>query len=701
MSYIHPVEKIGGKSFLVNPNLGHPLILSIDPELKNDNFEINLLYISNIEDPKKFEKYITKKIKLIPILEYKWKLKLILEKIRKEIELKKKEKKKSFWQRWKERRSSKKKKKLKTSETESKTLQSDFIEIELEDERLRRLKPRAFRGDPIIPTIWQVENASITAINDLNYEEYCSPHDHLLKHNIYSNLDIFFKVTIRFDLTEEVLEFLRRRKFVMFDIVQKIDNYKNRINYHSIVISKQDWEHFTFIHATDLHIAERNDKIYEIIKKWTKLFSGDYLNAITKEKDFKIERVDEKESLKDDGIHKPLKKRFVNPNNQFRRFIKIMNRKVLQNELDFIALTGDLIDFSLLSKFPKELKMFDYNHSNWKTFKEIVLNLPQKKRKGNVKGEELLCPIFTIPGNHDYRPFHYDIRWAGLYRKMGLKASEALALNDKLLALPVSAIIKSKKSLKGYWSEINPSLDYFLKFGKSNFIFLNTGSDSFKNLSDLITGHPSLTGLKKKQISYLENLINNKIQQGDNTFLFLHGPVINPKKKIGLFKRIKHKFGKRISTKIDEFRESLLKKFGKKTSKIRIDKKFNVKYGTVSSNWEKLVKFCKDYCVLTMTGHTHTLKEFRLGDPENKKSRVFDAPPFSLKKIENPAAIFFDTYSEVFTNAKDIEKFGPFVVQTPALGLAGYRSPRLVGAYREIKIKHGKLSSFKVKYIHR
>lgn len=270
MSYIHPVEKIGGKSFLVNPNLGHPLILSIDPELKNDNFEINLLYISNIEDPKKFEKYITKKIKLIPILEYKWKLKLILEKIRKEIELKKKEKKKSFWQRWKERRSSKKKKKLKTSETESKTLQSDFIEIELEDERLRRLKPRAFRGDPIIPTIWQVENASITAINDLNYEEYCSPHDHLLKHNIYSNLDIFFKVTIRFDLTEEVLEFLRRRKFVMFDIVQKIDNYKNRINYHSIVISKQDWEHFTFIHATDLHIAERNDKIYEIIKNGQK-----------------------------------------------------------------------------------------------------------------------------------------------------------------------------------------------------------------------------------------------------------------------------------------------------------------------------------------------------------------------------------------------------------------------------------------------
>ncbi|MFX1393183.1 MAG: metallophosphoesterase [Promethearchaeota archaeon] len=689
-----------GKSILINPNLGHPIILNIDDTLKNNSFQTHLLYISSINDPKRFEKYLKNKLTLIPILEYKWKLKLILEKMKKEIEL---TKKKGFWRRWKERRK-KKKKKSKSSEQESKQIDSDFVELEIEDEdRLRKLKPRAFRGDPISPFIIDVKKISITDIDDLDYEEYYSPRNYLIKHNVYRNLDIFYKVLIEFDLTEEVIEFLKRRNFVMFDIVQKIDIFKNRINYHSIIISKQNWDHFSFVHATDLHVAERNDKIYEIIKKWTKVFSGDYLNAISKEykKDFEMESVKEKELLIDKGINKPLKKRFINPNNQFRHFIKIMNRKVLQNELDFIALTGDLIDFSLISKFPKELKMFDYNHSNWKIFKEIVLNLPQKKRKGMIRGEELLCPIFTIPGNHDYRPFHYDIRWAGLYRKMGLKASEALALNDKLLALPISAIIKSKKSLRGYWLEINPSLDYFLKLGNSNLIFLNTGSDSFKNLSDFISGHPSLTGLKKKQITYLENIINNKINKEDNTFLFLHGPVINPKKRIGLFKRIKHKFGKRILTKIEDFSESMLKKLGKKTSKIRIDKKFNVKYGTVSTNWEKLVKFCKDYCVLTMTGHTHTLKEFRLGDPENKKSKVFDAPPFSLKKIENPAAIFFDTYSEIFTNAKDIERFGPFVVQTPALGLGGYRSQRLVGAYREIIVRHGKLASFKVKYIHR
>ena len=94
------------------------------------------------------------------------------------------------------------------------------------------------------------------------------------------------------------------------------------------------------------------------------------------------------------------------------------------------------------------------------------------------------------------------------------------------------------------------------------------------------------------------------------------------------------------------------------------------------------------------------LKEFRLGDPE-KTSKVFKAPPFSLKKLENPAAIYYDIYSDIYTNAKDIKKYGPFIVQTPALGLGGFKDPKLSGAYREIIVKRGKLHSFKVHFIHK
>ena len=71
----------------------------------------------------------------------------------------------------------------------------------------------------------------------------------------------------------------------------------------------------------------------------------------------------------------------------------------------------------------RKLVDFEYERSNWKVFKDILLNFPQEKKRGMVMGEELLCPVFTIPGNHDYRPFHYDIRWGGLYRKIGLNAN--------------------------------------------------------------------------------------------------------------------------------------------------------------------------------------------------------------------------------------------------------------------------------------
>ncbi len=676
-------------SKLVNPNLGRPKILSISKSLKNKKFEMNLLFVSNIKDLNRFEEQIKGQVKLIPIIEHKWKLSLIQDFEKKIKKLRKKlSKKDGFW------RSVRKKKYLK----KEKNLQS-------EEGEFKKLNLQALRGAPISPIILNTEEVRVKSIGDPTYDEFYSPQNYLIKNEVYKYLNIFYKVHIEFALTKEIIEFLKERNFVMFDILQEslgVD-LKDSINHHSVVVSKQKWKNFTFIHATDLHLAERNDKIYEIIKKWSKLLSVDEqlkLIRTQKKKYEKSAKLKKLISFTKKEFEMPLKKRLINPNNQMRNFIKLINRRVIRNDVDFIVLTGDLVDFTILSKLPKEKRIFDYDHSNWKVFKEIMLNFPQKKRRGMISGEEILCPIFTIPGNHDYRPFHYDMRWAGLYKKIGLKATEALALNDKLFALPITAIMKSNLALKGYLEEINASLDFTLKLGNNNFIFLNTGSDSFKNLRDLVTGHPSLTGLTNTQVKYLENNLK-KIQDGDNTFLLLHGPAINPKKKVGLVKRIRKKFGKKFLTKIDEFRESVIKKFEKKTSKTRIDGNFNVKYGTIRANWEKLIKFCKDYCVLTLTGHTHSLKEFRLDDPEGIKTEVYKTPPFSLKKLENPAAIYYDNYSDIYTNAKDIEKFGPFVVQTPALGLGGYKNWKLVGAYRELKIEKGKLASFKVKYLHR
>ncbi len=707
-------EKILKKEYSVKiakPNIGYPFILQIDPKLKETSFVTKILIATDITNAEICETLLKENIELIPILDYKLELKFLLEKKQEEQERKEKQikkarrKKRGFWA-WLFRR--KKKDKLSEGDISRLTLEGEQIASEIRgmEEKLEKLKPRIYRADAIKAKIFEVVPVTPLEIHNSDYlHEQERPQGYLIKHKTFGNSYFFYRVSFRFLLTEEVVEFLKHRNFVMFDIVLKLRDFEEIINYHSLVISKQDWNNFKIIHATDLHLADRNDRIYSIVKAKaeTNLIQG--ANKIYSE----LKKLFTRGSSDIKILQKPLRKRLINPNNQFRRFIKVVNRKVLNNEIDFIVLTGDLIDFTLLSQLRvykniKEIKKFlnfKYEDSNWQIFNNIVLNKPStEKLKGVLKGQELICPIFTIPGNHDYRPYAYDLTWAGLYKKIGLNASEAAALNEFINATPATAIAKTPLALKGYSSQINSSLDYYFKLGNNIFIFLDSGSDSFKNFRDFISGHPSLTGLSHRQIGFLENIINYKYQKGDNIFLFIHGPPLNTSEKRSIIKRLQRRFGKQIKIELEEFRESVNQKKHKKTSKYRLDGNFNVKFGTVSRNWEKLVKFCKDFCILTLAGHTHKLREFRLKDPE-EKTTVYNAPPFSLKKIENPAAVFYDLYSELYTNPKDIEEYGPFVVQTPALGLGGYKNPKLAGGYRIISIEKGKLASFKVEYLAR
>ncbi|MFX1234906.1 MAG: metallophosphoesterase family protein [Promethearchaeota archaeon] len=696
------------QALLINPNLGHPLFLNIDRRLKKKEFEIDFLFVSNISEPKRLENFLRHKIELVPILEYRWKLKKLLEQERmKRIKEAQREEKKSFWNRLKEKLFHRDKdEKIDVSTKAYKIVDSQGEKFDIvEKKKIEKLKHRVFRGDAIKAIIIHVEKASLISIENADYESYCCPQPYLIKYNIFDELSFFHKARISFSITDEILEFLKNYTFVMFDIIHdKIQ--KKRTNYHSLVISKNKWKNFQFIHATDLHLAKRNDDIYGIVKNWTSIFKQEKIAEIAQQSVKTLsffERIFKKKESSIPITIKPLVRRIINPNNNFRKFIKQMNKRVLKNEIDFIVLTGDIVDFTIFSEIPKDVRKklnFEYENSNWKIFKEIILNLPQTKKRGMFKGQELICPVFTIPGNHDFRPFHYDLRWGGLYRKLGLNANEAIALNDKLLANPINSITKSFNALKGYLIEVNPSLDYSIRLGRHLLIFLNSGSDSYKNIRDFLMGHPSVTGLTSRQIKYLENIINFKTNNRDQIYLFLHAPPINPRKTVSFFKKLSKKdIFEEFLDKVDEFKETVLRSLGKKSSTARIDGKFDVKFGTISSNWEKLIKFCKDHCILTLSGHTHELKEFRLEDPKGEKSKVFTAPPFSLKKLENPAAVYFDLYSELYTNAKLISLYAPFVVQTPALGLGGYHNPKLAGGYREINIRKNKLTSFNVNFI--
>jgi len=697
------MEKTNFMGRLINPNLGHPRFinleankrgkLSIFSKIKNFfsrkrkrhkyEFETALLFGSEIPTIQEFEDYIRVKISLIPILEERKKPRKILFRIR------------NFFRR---------KKKLKEEEA--------FFEKSTKE------RARAYRGVTIKANIVDIQDKKETNVDSAQYleDEYCTPQPYFSE-DTFDNLGYYYCVKINFFLSKEVIEFLKLRTFVMFDI-----QYGNsRLNYHSIVVTKQKWKNFNFIQISDLHLAQRNDMIYGIVSKWKRNTSESVFgkvaskiksffnigsnenntqNAAEKNEDITM-RNDNEEENDNDRQDLSLKKRLINPNNQLRKFIKTANKKVQNNKLDFIVLTGDLVDFvvkSTYSPYVDELKNLNYEMSNWKVFKDIVLNLkPETKFKGVIEGEELLSPLFTIVGNHDFRPNCYDFKWGSLYRKIGLKAFEAAALNEVFSTSPITALSKSENALKHYLREINPSLDFSLRLGDINFIFLNSGGDSFKNLRDLVAGHPSVTGLNSDQITYLENLANSRPDQ-KNTVLFIHGPPINIGKKQYFKKRFKKSSQVKIRKKLEDFKESISKKLGLEKVSPRIDSSYNVKFGTVSKNWDKLINFCLDHTILSLSGHTHLTKEFRL-EPSEEKTKVFDAPPFFLRRIEVPAKIFYDIYSEIYTSSKEIKDKGPFVVQTPALGLASYRKPNIVGGYRVVRFRWGDLKSFKVKYM--
>ncbi|MHC1590604.1 MAG: metallophosphoesterase family protein, partial [Candidatus Helarchaeales archaeon] len=610
-----------------------------------------------------FKPVIEDKLTLLPIFEYKWKLERLLEQKRRE--------KESLWTRIKNfilRRKSPKKQIL------------DFFD----EERIDYMGRQTVRGQPILPKILEIIKKSPQKLDSEEYvkNELQGPPEILSKHEIFGKLDEFYLVSIEFEITDEIFEFLAFRDFIMLDLVQSLDEKKPRINYHSLVITKKDCKDMTFIQATDLHLAERYDRIYELLKQGKRVKK----TLKREEQDLIIKERSAKALLKK---MKPLERRLKNPNNSFRKFIKLMNEKVRANKLDFIVFTGDLVDFVLLSNLQKEDRTFDYEKCNWRVFKDIVINSPdQKIHDGIVEGEELLCPIFTVLGNHDYRPYHYNLIYLKMYERFGLTHDEAEALEDKLSVSisPFNSLVKNSKTLDGYCAEINPFLNFSVRFGNNLLIFLDSGPDSYINIIDFISGHPSVTGLTNEQISYLENLQKYAIKERDNVFLFLHAPIVNPVVKGRVIKKIKRSLFRRnvILQHLEDFKEfSLSKKLGRHDICIPINEVFNVKHATISSHWDKLLELCKHY-TMVLSGHTHVQKEFRIHFEDHSDE---DQPCFK---------IYHDTYSQIFSNPRDIQKFGPYAVQTPALWLDDKGTPKAQISYREIKIVNGKLASFNI-----
>ncbi|UOA08855.1 metallophosphoesterase [Methylobacter sp. S3L5C] len=156
-----------------------------------------------------------------------------------------------------------------------------------------------------------------------------------------------------------------------------------KVKYHALYVHETLTTNnkFTILHITDTHIAQRNDKIPEILST--------------------VRNIRECEDLSN---------RYVNFNDNLRALIKEANKRAKAGENVLVILTGDIIDHYHdgwidgvfvcgQGNDPKDKRSevfgSSWGYSNVSKFIEIILAKDQQ-------GEALNCPLLVVPGNHDY-----------------------------------------------------------------------------------------------------------------------------------------------------------------------------------------------------------------------------------------------------------------------------------------------------------
>ncbi|MHA1461096.1 MAG: metallophosphoesterase, partial [Promethearchaeota archaeon] len=455
----------------------------------------------------------------------------------------------------------------------------DLITLHLvEIEKIEKLD---FRDQPVL----EEENCIVWDINNsvFQFKDVFGKREHL-----YS-----VKFEIRELITIEKLLKNSNRDFLLFDIVHDIPNLsENKVNYHSIAIFNKDWKDFSFIHASDFHIARRNDFILhylrENVRSKLKRF-GTKVKKLSKIDKFVLTRDFEfKEEFQEDRIEELRIAKF-NFNYNLRKLIEYTNDKASERNLDFMLMTGDLIDYLNIARGNYQYK------NNYLVFLDIMLGRNKGLEKPPFLGSddefinkrEVMVPVFTTIGNHDYRKSHYGMRFGQIHKIFGMTHKDVKGYYDIKFFNYITALRSDDKYLKDYFRYINPNLNFNLKIGdKYNFIFLDTGQDSVADLHDLLKGGPSTKGIKEYQVDLLRSYI--KLAHNRKIIVVMHTPPISP----NLSRNKRRKYKKKLNIKnrqlqwSDFYEDNLIRYDGTG----RLDKVLNLKYQTIMYNWSTLLK---------------------------------------------------------------------------------------------------------------
>ena len=317
----------------------------------------------------------------------------------------------------------------------------------------------------------------------------------------------------------------------LFDIIWWHRNKPLQVLPHAVyILDLQEKTEFSFLHITDTHIAVRNDLIPEVL-------------AETRER----------------SEWRQLQLRYHNFNDNLRAVIRFANKE----KVDFIVITGDLVDFyhdGVLTKADGSAYYQDYEAgergerggwlgrppqetSNLRKFVDIITG-----RDG--RSEALQCPIFTVLGNHDYLLMEYPISMNATAIGFSIKQvrkPDAWGLSDQeanefefwkrqkgdSLAKRIERRRPGKSfdrpgceqgrcilygtpefeavNYSQYLTEICYDTDFIVRLGKHRLICLNTGEDvGIPDLDHLLMNELNLYNIPTAEKHYLDDQSHNR-----------------------------------------------------------------------------------------------------------------------------------------------------------------------------------------------
>ncbi len=553
---------------------------------------------------------------------------------------------------------------------------------------------KLIRGRPLRVTIEEIKDTNFVIIENYEISKLYKLNEHrgsyLLRHDFFGKNKKLMYAIAAFQIAEdqEILKRLQTHQYIMFDLVQDFRSLgldKQRICYHSIVVRQKEWDSVKFIHTTDIHIAKRFDEIMNIILNRKRQNYGELVMRYLEER------------------HGPIYMRYFNPNHHLRSFIRFANQESKRNNLDFVIMTGDIIDFCLKTTLPK-MENYRLDETNWDIFLRILLAEPFDIRELSTQNpipitkEEIAVPIYTITGNHDVRLYGYPITALKYYKHFGLESFEAELYNDKYTLSNIKSMIQDKYCLRPYYQFINPFDDYIVRIGGNNFIFMNTGGENMLNIKSLLLANPRAVGFSDAQINFLKSLEpimeDNSLSETRKGFNFLltHNPLLHPEFKNIIARKIAKFFkGKNVDL-LENYKATKLK--AKKQSDGRANDFLAFSTGTLGNNWLNALFIMHSNKMINLCGHTHLDREMRFAFCEDDIECILP----DGKKAQMPFAIYWNDYTEKF-GVKFIEEHLPMVSQTPSLGMGRYTSENKEGAFTRIEISGNTLKYFKKEYL--